>query len=322
MNKAMIRFMALMLVVVMMLVGCVPEKMEITINPDNSGEAKLTINLDKAFINEKLKEQGVTDKEIENYWKEFIDVYQRMGINFKTVRVNEKECLQVVETKKLRKGKLTQDLGLSDYSYITADTVYSEVNIVNFVPSYYGKEELALKELLLNSGITVDLSLTLPNDIVNTNGTVSLESKRTVNFSFPIENLRVEKKYIMFATTKSGITQTSIRKKVKAANTIAKPEIKKVKANNVKNDDKYASITVKWSKVKGAKKYEIILAPKKKWVNIISHIKTKYTKNNSITFKKLKKNKKYYIRVRAVKTNFAGSIISSKPAKESVRTKK
>lgn len=76
---------------------------------------------------------------------------------------------------------------------------------------------------------------------------------------------------------------------------------------------KKKQITVKWNKVVNAKKYEIQISTNKKFKNA-TIIKTKKA---SKTIKKLKSNKKYYIRIRAINGNN-----KSKWVKKSIRTKK
>lgn len=315
MKNVKMKLIALMLIVVMAFTGCMSEKMEININSDGSGRAKATISLDKAQINKALKDQGATDTMIETYWKQLLKEYKELGMDFKNVTVDGKEYLQYTVFQNLRKGKLAEDLAISDNSYITADTFYTEVDMSEAMPDTSDLGEYAaLAGSVDMSAIKIEFVITMPNDIVSTNGVISTTDKKTVNFNVPIN-----KKSVLFATTKSGVTQTGIQKKVKAANTIAKPKLKKVKANKVKKNAKKATITVKWGKVKTAKKYEVTIATNKKFTrNVI----TKITKKNKITIKKLKKNKKYYVQVVAIKNNFANGEVRSKVAKKSVKTKK
>lgn len=315
MKNVKMKLIALMLIVVMAFTGCMSEKMEININSDGSGKAKATISLDKAEINQLLKKQGATDTMIETYWKQLLKEYKEMGMDFKDVTIDGKEYLQYTVSQNLRKGKLAEDLGLSDNSYITVDTFYSEVDMSEAMPDASDLGEYAsLAGSVDMSAIKIDIVVTMPKDIVSTNGVISASDKKTVNFSVPIN-----KKATLFATTKGGVTQAAVQKKVKAANTIAKPKLKKVKANKVKKNAKKATITVKWGKVKTAKKYEVTVATNKK---MTKNITVKATKKNKVTIKKLKKNKKYYVEVVAIKNNFAGIEVRSKAAKKSVKTKK
>lgn len=77
---------------------------------------------------------------------------------------------------------------------------------------------------------------------------------------------------------------------VKAGKTATKPA--KVKNLKVKAGKK--SMTVSFKKAKNAKKYQIQYSTNKNYKNV----KTKLTSKTKITIKKLKSNKKYYVRVR------------------------
>ena len=95
-------------------------------------------------------------------------------------------------------------------------------------------------------------------------------------------------------------------------------KIKSLKANKVKKNAKKATVTLKFKKVKGIKKYEVEYSLKKNF----KKSKVKTAKKTTYTIKNLKKGKKYYVRVRATKTNYAGNAIYSKWVKKSVKTKK
>ena len=75
---------------------------------------------------------------------------------------------------------------------------------------------------------------------------------------------------------------------------IKKPErVKNIKAQSTKKKQ----LKVTWKKIKGVK-YQVQYSLKKNMKNV--RIK-KNIKKNSVTIKKLKSNKKYYVRVRAYK---------------------
>ena len=86
-----------------------------------------------------------------------------------------------------------------------------------------------------------------------------------------------------------------------ANTTVAKPG--KVKISSVKNSQK-KTIALKWTAVSGVKGYEIQVAQDKKFSK---GLKKKNTSGTSLKIKKLKKGKKYYIRVRAYSTGTDGS---------------
>lgn len=304
-----------MMIVVMVFTGCASINLDVVINSDGSGKAQVTMRLDKAALNAELKKQGVTDTMVSTYWNQLEQTYKEMGINARNVTIEGKEYLQIQQIQKLRKGKLASDLGISDNSYVTTDTFYTEIDTKEMMGDTGDLGEMgAMAGSIDMSKVTFEVSVVMPNDISKTNGTISETDKKVAKFNVPLG-----KKSVLFATTNSNVTLESVQKKVKAANTIAKPKLKKVKANKVKKNAKSASITVKWSKVKGAKRYEINVAASKKFIKSVSF---KSTKKNTITIKKLKKNKKYYVQVVAVKKNLAGTDVFSKPAKKTVKTKK
>lgn len=315
MKNMKMKLITLMMIVVMVFTGCASINLDVVINSDGSGKAQVTMRLDKAALNAELKKQGVTDTMVSTYWNQLEQTYKEMGINARNVTIEGKEYLQIQQIQKLRKGKLASDLGISDNSYVTTDTFYTEIDTKELMGDTGDLGEMgAMASSIDMSKITFEVSVVMPNDIVKTNGTISEADKKTVKFNAPMG-----KKSVLFATTSGNVTLESIQKKVKASNTVAKPKLKKVKANKVKKNAKSASITVKWSKVKGAKRYEVNVATSKKFIKSVSF---KSTKKNSITIKKLKKNKKYYIQVVAVKKNLAGTDVYSKPAKKTVKTKK
>ena len=79
---------------------------------------------------------------------------------------------------------------------------------------------------------------------------------------------------------------------------LSKPVIKKLKSTKKK------TLAVKWNKIKNASGYEIQYSTNKKFKKKYTKIKKVSPKKLSLTVKKLKSRKKYYVRVRAYnKTN-------------------
>ena len=77
--------------------------------------------------------------------------------------------------------------------------------------------------------------------------------------------------------------------------TVTTPKLSLSKPTSVKSKSKKNEIRVSWKKNSKAKGYEIQYSLSKNY----SKAKTKTSKSNSITLKKLKSNKKYYVRVRS-----------------------
>lgn len=312
MKNMKMKLITLMIIVVMVFSGCASVKMDVVINSNGSGVLYMTMRLDKAAVNTELKKEGITDAMMSTYWQTLEQTYKEDGFSVRSVTVDGKEYMQIQRLEKVNKAA---ELGFSDNSYITTDTYYTEVDTKDMMGDAGNMGEAsAIAGSADLSKITFEVSVVMPNDISKTNGTISETDKKAAKFNVPLG-----KKSVLFATTNSNVALESVQKKVKAANTIAKPKLKKVKANKVKKNAKSASITVKWSKVKGAKRYEVNVAASKKFIKSVSF---KSTKKNTITIKKLKKNKKYYVQVVAVKKNLAGTDVFSKPAKKTVKTKK
>lgn len=98
-------------------------------------------------------------------------------------------------------------------------------------------------------------------------------------------------------TTNSTATNNSVKK-------LKTPKIYKLKK-------KKNTVSIYWNKINTAKGYEISYSTSKKFKkNSTKTIKVKSNKKN-VTIKKLKKDKKYYIRIRAYKTVNGKKIYSS-----------
>ena len=101
---------------------------------------------------------------------------------------------------------------------------------------------------------------------------------------------------------KPSTTSTSLQ-----ASNSKKPattKVKKVKATK-------KSLTIKWSKVKGASGYEIQVATDNKFKKNKKSILVKKQKTTSAKIKKLKSKKKYYVRVRTYKVVGRKKVYSS-----------
>ena len=110
-------------------------------------------------------------------------------------------------------------------------------------------------------------------------------------------------------TTQAPTTQTPTTKKQEET---TKAEIlKQVKVTGAKNIKK-KSVKVTWKKVAKAKSYQIQYAMNNKFTK---KAKIKKTKKLTYTVKKLRKNKKYYFRVRAVSNGINGKWSKTKKVK-------
>ena len=208
-------------------------------------------------------------------------------------------------------------LGVEGFdTYVTTDTFYMNGDIMKLLDAEDVDIFAAYKEMgveLKEEDIQTSITVQFPNAIVSTNGAKDASNPNAAIFSVPLTG-----KINMFATTKAGVTEASVKATIKKLNTVKATKIKSLKANKVKKNAKKATVTLKFKKVKGIKKYEVEYSLKKNF----KKSKVKTAKKTTYTIKNLKKGKKYYVRVRATKTNYAGNAIYSKWVKKSVKTKK
>lgn len=335
MKNTKIKMMALMLVVIMVFVGCQKQEVSLKINSDGSGKLYSCISIDeKEYINDLIKIYkvlGMSDAQIgtvENMQEYYSQHFT--GLGYKEVTVDGKKYYQKTVQSSSTKKKLSGDVVGND-GYVTTDTFYYELDLKEMLMNSMQEqaEQLAKQQgmtdtpdamtLLKQAGVdfdslmTVVMTVEFPKTVVATNGTVDSKNKNKVTFT-----MKASENKTLFATTNSKVTLASAKAKYKADNTIKKPKIKKLKANKVAKKAKKATITLKFNKVAGAKKYQVQYATKSSFKGAT----TKNVKKTTYKISKLKKNKKYYVRVRAVKNNLAGSTVYSNWAKKSVKTKK
>lgn len=132
----------------------------------------------------------------------------------------------------------------------------------------------------------------------------------------------VRKKYT-FEGWYAGTTAYDFAAPVTADLTItakwAKVSVSKAKLSSAKNSKK-KTLVVKAKKTSGAAGYEYIIATDKKFKK---NVKKSTTTKTSVTFKKLKKGKTYYVKVRAYKKDSANSkVYGSYSAVKKVKIKK
>lgn len=326
------KMLALMLVVIMALTGCATEEESVKINADGSGISYTNVTIDEeACIDAMLKlykSMGLSDEEIsavEPMLKsELAKNFKEMGA--KEATINGKKCYQIEQTQSIKKGNLTKDVIGEEEGYITTDTFYMKANIGKMLEETMnetGDTGMSTADMTatmkaagidLDSAIKITVTVEFPKAVVSTaNGTVDVSNKNKVIF-----NLKATDNKTLFATTNAKVTLASARAKYKADNTIKKPAIKKLKANKVSKKAKKATVFLKIGKVSGAKKYQVQYSTKASFKGA----KTKTIKKTTYKLTKLKKGTKYYVRVRAVKTNMAGTTVTSKWTKKSVKTKK
>lgn len=310
--KIKMKILALMMIVVMALTGCVGMETKVIIRQDGSAKGIITVSIDKAAVNAELKKQGASDAEIQQFWTGYKqELNADAGVTFQEVTRDGKEYIETYEITNFSKGSLGKKLGFNKNSYVTADTLYGTIDLSGT------DDEEVFQELSAMGGdisaVTLTFVVEMPKDIASTNGTISETNKKQVTFQ-----MKVNGKTTMYATTVPGQTISDVKAKVAKANKVKKAKIKKLKAKKAAKNSKKRTVVLKIGKVSQAVKYEVQYGTKKNFKGA----KTKKIKKTSYTIKNLKKNTKYYVRVRAIKKNLAGYDVSSAWTKKSVKTKK
>lgn len=313
MNRVKMKMLALLMIVVMAFTGCASVEYGVIINENGSAKVMVKMSIDKAATNAELKKQGMTDAQLNLFWAEYIKELKAENVGeVKEVSKNGKEYLEIYQTENISKGALGRKLDLGNNSYVTTDTVYGVLDFSEIGES--GSEGLAEGFAMASTSgaVTVTMTVVMPKDIVSTNGTISDTNKKQATF-----DLKLNQKNTIFVTTLSGQTIDTVKAKVAKANKVKKAKIKKLTAKKATKNAKKRMVVLKIGKVSNAK-YEVEYGTKKNFRNA----KIKITKKTTCIIKNLKKNTKYYVRVRAVKQNLAGYDVYSAWTKKSVKTKK
>lgn len=310
--KIKMKILALMMIIVMALTGCVGMETKVIIRQDGSAKGIITVSIDKAAVNAELKKQGASDAEIQQFWTGYKqELNADAGVTFQEVTRDGKEYIETYEITNFSKGSLGKKLGFNKNSYVTADTLYGTIDLSGT------DDEEVFQELSAMGGdisaVTLTFVVEMPKDIAGTNGTISETNKKQATFQ-----MKVNGKTTMYATTVPGQTISDVKAKVAKANKVKKAKIKKLKAKKGTKNSKKRTVVLKIGKVSQAVKYEVQYGTKKNFKGA----KTRKIKKTSYTIKNLKKATKYYVRVRAIKKNLAGYDVSSAWTKKSVKTKK
>ena len=184
MKNMKMKLITLMMIVIMVFTGCASVNMDMVIKSDGSGITQIVMRIDKAAINTELKKMGMTDAMILEYWKTLEESYKEQGLNVRTSVVDGKEYMNLQQSEKVQK---VSDFALSDNAYITTDTFYSEFDLSEEMNDLGDMGELGtIAGSVDMSKISFEVSVTLPNNIVKTNGTISDTDKKTVKFNTPL----------------------------------------------------------------------------------------------------------------------------------------
>lgn len=299
---------ALLLAVIMVFTGCAQVDVNMKLNSNGTGNAEMLITINKSQANEALKKMGATDSQINDFWREYQNQLKEntasSNITYSEEVIDGKSYIKLQNKQTLRKGKLTVDYGAGPNSYLSTETVYQLIKPETV-------DSAADLSAVNTDDIEMNITFTFPKEIVSTNGTLSAD-KKTVSYK-----VALDKTIELFATTNKNETMASVKAKIKKANTIANTKITKTKVKKTSAKAKTTSATIKFKKVSDAVSYEVQCSTSKKFTKA----KTLTTKKTSYTVKKLKKGKKYYVRVRAKKLNLIEEDVYSKWVKKSFKIK-
>lgn len=115
MKKRITKIAALLLAVIMVFTGCAQVDVNMKLNSNGTGNAEMLITINKSQANETLKKMGVTDAEINDFWKEYQnqlkDNATSGNITYSEEVIDGKSYIKLQNKQTLRKGKLTVDYG-------------------------------------------------------------------------------------------------------------------------------------------------------------------------------------------------------------------
>lgn len=309
------KFMAIIMIVVLALTGCMNVNVDMKIESNGAGTMTTIMQISKDAYIQAMEQVG--GEKLSATEKLELDAAM-IAQGAKIVKIDDETYYEMTETQKLSNKEFNASLCEQEGSegYVTGDTFYWTVNAKT--ASYQGMTEEDIKDMGIDmSGIKdmkeiVVIEFTKP--IVSTNGNVDETNPNKVTYEIAMDATS----YKMFATTKAGQTEASVKAAIKKSNTVAASKVTKLKANKVKKNAKKATVNFTVKKVNGAK-YQVQYATKKNMKGAKS-VTVKKTKG---VIKNLKKGTKYFVRVRAIKANYAGIEKNSKwSAPKAVKTKK
>lgn len=301
--KKITKIMALILAVAVVFSGCMTQEDTYKIDAKNK---KVTIStkaeIDKAkyisFMRKSdptIKTDGEADKAIRTNLKES---YEGTGyaVSISTTTKDDVEYYII----NLRHSQSIEEYNTENASmgsgYISTEAFYSSIEAGGTInqETLDMYKEMGITEEDINA-IKFKTTIEFPNKIVlQQNGNISETNPNVVTFEYG-----ATKSVVLFASTNSNVTVSSIKKEIKNKyeiknyKRVKRPSIKSVKVTSVKN--KKGTIKIKIKKVENAT-YEVQYSTNKKF----KKAKVKQSKKTTITIKKLKAGKKYYFRVRAV----------------------
>ncbi|MBR3646166.1 MAG: fibronectin type III domain-containing protein [Lachnospiraceae bacterium] len=314
MKKFKVSLIAVIMIMAVALTSC--GKIEGTgkINKDGSGSFNYTVSISSEVIKKYIeKEVGFT---IPDYL--YPEVEEKFLAESKMEKVvKDGKIWYVIEEKQNNISNLEYNnmLCSDGEGYVTGDVLYMCIDPTH---KKFIKEQMKDADLVVTDSdakkIKETYTFEFEEPIVKTTGTIDPNNPNKVTFNVD----KSKSKYVIFATTKNGVTVESVKATIKKFNNVNKSSIKNIKADKVKKKSKKASVTYKLKKV-FCVGYQIQYSKKKN----MKGGKTITVSKPTGKIKNLKKGTKYYVRVRAYKYNYAGNTIYSGWSKvKAVKTKK
>ena len=288
MRSTKVKVLAVTAAVTVMFTGCMTENANVKINSDGTASAVATVDIDKASMDTWLTSAGMTTSDISD------------GKEMKVVTKDGKEFYEATETYSSTVDKIGEVVkeALSSDAYVTSTTLYSEVSLAQ-------SESVAMYSAMGidTSTITLNFSIEFPAAITSTTGTIDPANPNKANFVINLATTNM----IVFATTDSTVTPDAVKATVQKLNQVGKVKVKSLKANKVKGKKaaQAKNYQIQWSTNKNFKKKTSATAKKVRY-----------------TIKNLKKGTKYFVRVRAAKTNYCGTEVYGDWSVKTVKTKK
>lgn len=174
-----------------------------------------------------------------------------------------------------------------------SNTAMSRAEEPTIVDSDWDEEVTSKNE---QSSVTVPETTPVVTTTKNTETTKKEDITTKREESTTTQKTETTTKKTNVVTTKKSDTEMKTTRKVATTKSLKAPG----KVKNVKLTAGKKSLKIKWKKISGIKKYQIQVCTSRKFKKSI--IK-KTSKSTTLTVKKLKARKKYYVRVRAVKTS-------------------
>lgn len=301
---------AMALVVMFALTACMEANEVIKINSDGSATMVSEISIDKEkfmdYMDQYMKEQ--TGSSMTSAQKAEMEQSMLSDGTYKLEKKNGKEYYVAKNTQKISNKALNKAMNEDgSVGYIKSNVFYlkAKYDTDDEMEEMLSDPSISQKEL--EEVIKCTYSVQFPKEIKCVyGGKISKTNKKVAVF-----DIKYGKTVTMFASTSKSITLKSTKNKIKTLNAVSKTKI-------TRKSSKKNSVDVRFSKVKGATKYEVMYSTSKNFKNNSKKTVT----STKATIKGLKSGTRYYVRVRAAKKNYADKYVYSAWSTTSIKTAK